>query len=129
MDWKIEHEPSLDFVWVVCEGDFSAEDCGEAKKDFTTRGFWRPGMNVLFDFRATKFNNLNPGELRRAADFHSCLNEEIGNGKMALLMNSVRDFGLARQYELIAEPNVFSQIKVFGDETEAVRWLKEDAEH
>ena len=124
MDWKVEYEPSANFVRATCVGDFTVEDCIGVKKDFLSREFWRPGMNILIDYRETRFNNLGLDDLRRAGDFHIFKSEEIGPGKLAFLMNSVRDYGLARQYELITEEKVNSKMMVFSDEREALEWLQ-----
>jgi hypothetical protein len=97
------------------------------KDDFLSREFWKPGMNVLIDYRETIFSNLTLDVLRLIGANHEAKNELIGNGRMAFVMKSPRDFGFARQYEMITEGKVLSQVCVFLDVDKAIAWLTSDA--
>jgi hypothetical protein len=123
LNWTIELNEPAHFVNVTAQGDFTLEDYFELKKDFISQDYWHPGMNVQIDYRQTIFTNLNLNILRKMGDFHKSKNEQIGNGRMVLLMKSPRDFGLARQYEMVTDGKVLSKVRVFLDENEALEWL------
>lgn len=123
LNWTIELIEPAHFVKVTAEGNFTLEDCLGMKEDFLSRDYWEPGMNVLIDYRQTAFVNIKLDALRAAGIFHEENNEQIGNGKMAFLMKSPHDFGLARQYEMITEGEVLSHVHVFLKEENALKWL------
>ncbi len=125
MIWTIELNETASFVKVIAQGDFTIENCFEIKQDFISRDFWYPGMNILIDYRQTTFTNLSLDHLRQIGEFHKTVNEQIGNGRMAFLMKSPRDFGFARQYEMISDGKVLSEVCVFLDENKALEWLTE----
>ena len=123
MNWTVELIESLNFVKITIWGDFNVEDSLKIIKDFISRDFWEPGMKTMFDCRRIIFYNLALGVLREIGEFYALQNERIGDGKMALLMGSPRDFGIARQFEMLTEGKILSQVHVFLNETEAVSWL------
>ena len=125
MKWKIDYDEISGLVIVTCEGPFSAEDCIAFKKDYIAGEHWHPDRNILIDYRGATFQNVKLSDLERAALFHTEKNSEIGSGRMALLMNTLTHFGLARQYELLTEHTVNSELMVFQDEEKARRWLLE----
>jgi len=63
--------------------------------------------------------------MRKASFNHEDNDEWIGNSKIAFLMNSVGDFGLGRQYEILTDGRVSARIHVFVDEETATRWLSD----
>ncbi|MBS1797776.1 MAG: hypothetical protein JSS81_28400 [Acidobacteria bacterium] len=123
MNWNVTYIENENYVKVTAEGAFTLEGCIGMKEDFLARDFWRPGMNILIDYRLTTFSNLKLDVLRAASAFHEKVGKQIGNGRMAFLMKSLHDFGLARQYQIITEDLVPSQLYVFLDEDKAVQWL------
>ena len=123
MNWTIEVNNACHFVRVTAQGDFTVIECVGIKEDVISLDCWHPEMNVLIDYREVSFNNLNINALRTIGTFHQSKNEQFGTGKMALLMKSPRDFGFARQYEMITEDKVSSQVHVFLDENRALAWL------
>ena len=125
MQWTITYDREAELVKVACEGQFSAADCISFKREMMSRDFWHPGMKVLIDYRLATFHNLKLEDLERAAAFHIEQNAEIGYGKMAFLMNTLTHYGLARQYELLTEHAVGSEVMVFQDAPRAMQWLGE----
>lgn len=126
LNWTIDLIEPIYFVRVSAQGDFAVEDCFKMKEDFLLQDYWKPGMNILIDYRKTVFSNINLDILRKIGGFHESKNKQIGNGRMAFLMKSPRDFGFARQYEMITEGRVLSNVRVFLDEDECLQWLTSD---
>lgn len=124
MIWAITFIEPENYIRVSTQGDFTLEDCKKIKEDFIAREFWSPGKNILYDYRETNFDSpLTLNALRKLGEFHESKNAEIGDGRMAFLMKSPRDFGLARQYEMLTEGRVLSKICVFMHEDKALEWL------
>lgn len=127
MNWTTTLIEPAHYVRVATQGSFAVEDCFRMKEDFLSREYWKPGMNVLIDYRETSFSNITLDVLRLVGAYHESKNELIGSGRMAFLMRSPRDFGFARQYEMITEGKVSSLVCVFLDEDKALAWLTSDA--
>lgn len=123
MVWNITLIEPAHYIKVTTLGDFAIEDCIKMKEDFLSREYWEPGMNILLDYREAVFFNMSLDSIRLIGDFHESKNDQIGGGRMALLMRSPRDFGFARQYEMVTEGRVLSQIFVFLDEDKALEWI------
>jgi len=124
LKWSFSSIEGQNFVRVSSQGDFSIEDCVKIKEELLTKDFWKAGLNILYDYRRTTFeSSLTLDALRELGNFHESKNELIGDGRMAFLMKSPRDFGLARQYEMVTEGRVLSQIRVFLNEDKAIEWL------
>jgi len=127
LNWTISLIEPAHYVRVSTQGDFAMEDCIRMKKEYLALDYWKPGMNILIDYRQATFSNLTLDILRMIGEFHESKNEEIGGGRMAFLMGTPRDFGFARQYEMITEGKVLSEVCVFLEEEKALRWLRHDA--
>jgi hypothetical protein len=125
MNWTVENIESLPYIKVVTGGDFTVGEQLKMIEDITSRDFWRPGMNVLFDHRKLDFGVTDINLIRKASDNHVKNNEKIGGGKAALLMKSLPDFARGRQFELLTESKVSAKLRIFKDEDEAVQWLIE----
>ncbi len=80
-------------------------------------------MNVLFDHRNLNFGLTDISVFKRASSNHEQNDERIGDGKAAILMKSLSDFGRGRQFELVSEGKVSAKLRIFRDEQEAVNWL------
>lgn len=123
MNWTIHKTPERSFVTVVCENDFNILDHQKMVEDIVSRDFWKPGMDVLFDHRKLQFNSTGYQDMMRASDTHQKYEKEIGDGKAAILMNSLADFGRGRQFELITVDKVSARLAIFLDEQKAIDWL------
>jgi hypothetical protein len=124
MKWRIEYSPKQKFIRINLEGKFSVEGHLEMIKDILSQAFWRPGMNVLFDNRRLDYGSSSFEAMTQASRNQAAHDEDIGDGKAALLMKSVADFGLGRQYEIITDEKISANVHVFLDENQAIRWLE-----
>jgi hypothetical protein len=123
MNWEIIKTEEMPYVRVVTEGDFTLTDHLKMIEEVTSRDFWLPGMNVLFDHRNLNFGFTDIELFKEASANHEKNDERIGNGKAANLMKSISDFGRGRQYELISDNKISAKLGIFLDEKEAVEWL------
>lgn len=125
MDWTAEYKNDKCFATVRTIGEFTVEDHARMVEDIVSRDFWKPGLDVLFDHRKLNFGFTTIELMKRASANHERNDDRIGDGKAAILMKSVVDFGRGRQFELIAADKVSAKLKVFMDEDSAVDWLLE----
>lgn len=123
MNWTVENIENQPYVRVVTGGDFSVGEQLKMIEDITSRDFWRPGTNVLFDHRKLDFGVTDINLIRQASDNHIKNDAKIGDGKAALLMKSLPDFARGRQFELLTESKVSAKLRIFKDEDEALQWL------
>jgi hypothetical protein len=123
MKWLAEYIKDKNYVCIVAEGKFTAEDQLKMMEDVSRREYWQPGLNVLCDFRKLEFDIDSLAAIREASANRQKNEAKIGSGKSALLMNSLADYGRGRQYQLLTESKVSAQIRVFTDENEALDWL------
>lgn len=126
MEWTIEQASGTDYVVVTTRGAFAADDHRRMVRDIISRDFWRPGMAVLFDHRALDFGDTGYAEMRQAAENHLSNDICIGEGKAAILMKSLADYGRGRQFQLLTEGQVAAKLQVFLDEAQALRWLLDE---
>lgn len=125
MNWIIEKAENLSYIKIVTGGDFSLGDQLKMIEDITSRNFWRPGTDVLFDHRKLDFGVTDINTIRSASNNHIRNDAKIGDGKAAILMKSLPDFARGRQFELLTESKVAAKLRIFQDEDEAIRWLLE----
>lgn len=123
MNWKIHKIRGQSYIKVITEGIFSSADHLKMIEDIVSRDFWQPGTNVLFDHRNLEFGETEVSIFREASSNHEKNDERIGDGKAAILMKSLADFGRGRQFELIANDKISAKIHIFLREKEAIKWL------
>ena len=126
MEWTIHHETGRDYLVVTTRGTFSVDDHRRMVDDIVSRDFWRPGMAVLFDHRALDFGDAGFAAMRQAAETHLARDICIGDGKAAVLMGTLADYGRGRQFELLTEGRVSARMQIFLDEAQALRWLLDE---
>jgi hypothetical protein len=59
----------------------------------------------------------------QGGDNHLRNDEHIGDGRAAILVRSLSDYGRGRQFELLTQGRVSATMRVFLDEAEARDWL------
>ena len=126
MDWTIEQARGREHLVVTTRGEFTVNDERRMVQDIVSRDSWRPATPVLFDHRALDFGDTGLAEMRQAAETHLSNDLRIGEGKAALLMKSLADYGRGRQFELLTEGQVGARMHVFMDEAQALRWLLDE---
>lgn len=123
MFWTIEYMNDRHFVRVVATGIYNIDDHMRMLEDLVTRDFWKPGRNLLLDESSLSYHGITLEQLREAGARHVKMDDSIGRGKTAVVMNTLSDFMRARQYELITSGKVSAKIEIFKDEEKAINWL------
>jgi len=123
MRWTVQLPEDDGYAVVTTSGTFDVSDHVRMIEDITTRPGWRPGMDVLFDHRALDFSDADLRAMYQAADNHLRNDERIGDGRAAILMRSLNDYGRGRQFERLTEGRISATLSVFMDEAEARDWL------
>ena len=112
------------FPTVIVEGLFSINGHSEMIADLVSQSFWKPGMNLLIDDRKVEFSGTNLDLLRVVSENFRSFEEKLGNGKVAILMDSLTDYARGRQFELLTDYKMSTQLRAFMDEEKALNWLK-----
>lgn len=123
MDWVAEFCQEQNYVKVVLEGDFDPTDHFQMMEDVLSREYWKPGMHILIDSSLVNYANATSEVMRQASDNMSIFRSSVGSGKAAVLMATMANFGKGRQFETLAEGKSQANIRVFGDEISAIRWI------
>ena len=123
MLWEIEHLKDQNYVTVIIEGEFNLADNLKLLENIISVEYWQPGMNLLFDSRKIDLIKSDVDELREAGKNMAAFNNQLGSGKVAVLMATVYNFGKGRQFEMLAEKKISVGIKIFMDENQALDWL------
>ena len=123
MNWTVHKIKGQSYIKVTTEGVFSSADHLKMIEDIVSRDFWMPGTNVLFDHRNLEFGETDVSIFKEASSNHEKNDQHIGDGKAAILMKSLADFGRGRQFELIADNKISAKLHIFLREKEAIKWL------
>jgi len=123
MHWTIAYAKDRHFVKVVAKGIYNIDDHIRMLEDVVARDFWKLGMNLLINASELDFSDTRLEQLRAVSLKRIELDTLIGNGKTAIVMNSMTDFARGRQYELIMSGKVAAKIDVFKNEDKALEWL------
>lgn len=123
MKWEFEFIKVENYIRVTSEGIFTAQDQQRLVEELMLQSYWRKGMPVLFDNRNLDYSSGGVEAIKEASSYHKDNDTRIGNGKAALLMKSVTDFRLGRQYEMFTDEEISVNVHIFLDENQALRWL------
>lgn len=125
MNWTAEYREDKHFVSIKTAGTFSIDDHIRMIEDIVTREFWKPGTDIFFDHRNMQFGKTDIELMRQASANHKKYDKLIGDGRAAILMKSMTDFGRGRQFELLSADKISAKLRIFLEEEKAVDWLSE----
>jgi len=87
--------------------------------------YWKPGMPLLIKYPRLEINNIDSKDLEEIRDDLGRLIGKIRASRIALLAGNDLQFGLGLGFKNISAGHVNGEIEVFGNESEAVKWLTE----
>lgn len=123
MKWTVNFNEVCGAAVVRTRGVFNVSDHGRMVEDIVSREEWRPGHSILFDHRELSFDSIGYEDMVRARENHLAHEARIGNARSAILMKSAADYGVGRQFQLLAEGRVSADLEIFADEQAATAWL------
>ena len=123
MKWTIENVEPLNIVIIKAEGELIVGGHLEMFKDIISQDFWKPGKNILFDYRKFEFDGTDIPLIKRLSNHRRKYDAEIGDGKSALLMKSLADYARGRQIELMTTYEIQGDLRIFMEEDKAIEWL------
>jgi hypothetical protein len=123
MHWTVQLPETDGYAIVATSGTFEVDDHLRMIEDIVGRPGWRPGTDVLFDHRELSFDEANLLAMYQASTNHLRHDARIGDGRAAILVRSLVDYGRGRQFELMTADRVAATLCVFLDEAEAIDWL------
>ncbi len=92
-------------------------------EDVVSHSEWRSGMSILVDHRELELHEITQAGVGIVSRFFQSVASQLGDGKLALVMNRDVDFGIARAWEAITSDNAEMDIFVFRDFDRAIAWL------
>ena len=92
-------------------------------QEVVSQKFWKPGTNLLIDDRKVEFSGTDVDLIRKVSENFRSFGKEIGDGKVAILMDSLTDYARGRQFELLTDYKMSAEIRAFMDEEKALDWL------
>jgi hypothetical protein len=116
--------PDTGFRTHVVTGAFSIDDVLETLEATYAHADFRPEAAAMWDLTGASGDPATE-DIRHLADFVGKLAGGAAAGKVALLVPSDFEFGMARMYESILGGQSSKPIMVFRDRAEADLWLSE----
>ena len=123
MDWNHDFRDD-GILELKCNGKFSNSAFLKIFLQVTSDPMWRPGMNVLADFRDVNFDEVQFDDIIESIDVHVQFNEFIGESKIAAIHLSDNGLRLGKIYEVISRLSVKSKINTFKNYEDAVEWVQ-----
>ena len=125
MNWAIKYIENGSYIKISCGSFFSIREHVECFQKLFSSDFWKPGTNLLFDSRNLSFEQVTADKIRAIGNYYHGISPQLGENKIALLVNTTVGYGLGRQYQIFAENQGPGEIRIFKDEQEAAAWLNE----
>lgn len=125
MKWNIEFDELNGFVRAYQSGDFSLDDQAAFLSDIVSSPRWQFGTPLMIDFCHLLVDDIFYSEVSSVSHMMATLTAQLGPGKIALLCEDEAQFGLGRQFQMMAEGSVGREIRVYRDEAAAIKFLTE----
>jgi hypothetical protein len=106
-------------------GLINVSELKQKLEEFYISPAYDPKMDALWDMRDADFSAVTTDEIYSFVNMVKSYWGQTGQGKSAIVVESVFDYGMTRMYEIILTLNTSSNIMVFKDYDEAQKWLKE----
>ncbi len=111
-------------VVIAVTGELTISGISEYIRKTLADPRWRPGMDVLFDYRRVDVNQLSGEDIGRMADFVVAHKDEHRGSRLAMVMDNDLSFGLARMWQSqVDEAGSLEASLVTHSMSEALEWL------
>lgn len=123
MEWKIEREGDGKVLRVTTTGSFQLRQQERMFEDLAGHPAFSPGFPVLFDNRALDMKGSNDDTMRQSVEIVQRFMRAHRVERLAGLVDAGVNFGVGRQFQILAEMAGGSGFCLFKDEELARRWL------
>jgi len=129
----VEIDKTQHLARVSLTGRVSAEDITRWFREMLGHPEFSSDMNSLWDLSGASLDDFPTKDVRRVESFMRQFQEVRRGIKAACVCPQDLNFGLARMYEMLAQPGTRVEFRVFRDMREAETWLAScesaDGEH
>jgi len=123
MKWTIKWLHSLKGVQINLSGIFSLADARVASSEVIKNTNWKNGDSILIDNTKLDMSGARSCDIESMTRMLEPLDAEIGMSKIAVVGSSDIQFGLARQFQILAEEHTSANIRPFRCASAAVDWI------
>ena len=120
LSYRIDRDAGM--LFVVGEGAITQSERIATIQQLLRDPAFRPGLNTLCDF-STASSTPTMAELREIVSFVDRHAATIGKKKLAVIASQAVTFGVARQFQTLAESGPLD-VGVFKDRRAALGWLR-----
>lgn len=124
MDFNLSINDKGNYVKVVSSGHLDVEGVVDVLNAVLSCDVWRPGMGLLADYTNSSTIDLNSEKISQISYLVKEHNENLGSGKMAIVMSSDLDYGYARMFQLLTEDYIDKEVNVYRDRDSAIKWIE-----
>lgn len=127
MPIELRFDREKKILHLITGNEVTVEEFDCALNDITHSEDYSPDVPTLYDMRGLDFARVKTKTIRQYVDLYQS-HPERGRTKLAVIVNSLFAFGIARMTEALASTSgVPHQIKIFMDPAEGEEWLTEKA--
>jgi len=107
----------------VCSGTVDCDDIIQSLSEVYRDENYDNSLHALWDFRNCSAD-LSAEDMQKIIAHSRKARGRPAQGKIALVVNRDLEFGLARMYEMLSEPELPRQLMVFKDYETALVWIQ-----
>lgn len=122
MSYGFAIQPGGRLLVVVLDGDLTLDEEEQMVRDSASYVAQFPEIDVLVDRRRSK-TALSPRNVQPHLELIQTHVPVKGNPRLALVVGTDYDFGMARMFELMADGQIPHRMRVFRSLEDACRWL------
>jgi len=105
-------------------GPLTKDELIEKLKEVYSEPDFDPDMNTLWDLREADLSSFFSPDIQEVRDFVSEHWGTGGKSRSALVVSRDLNYGLSRMYEAFLKGKTSSEVAVFRDYDDAVKWIK-----
>ena len=124
MEWKFNFRND-GILEIKANGVFSFIDFKSMVRQMISDKKWKPGLKRLFNCRDLDVKTLDINTMFNIGKIQQEFKEEIGGGKLAILVKNTIDYGTGISYKDIVDNKIGSKVIIFLEFDKALEWLKE----
>ena len=127
MYWAIKFIEGVPCISVSIGGLVTLTDIEALNAGIVSDSHWERGLGLLFDSTKVEYPKEPPIDMRTVVDTVAKMNGEFKQSKVAMVVATNVQYGLARQYQILSESRGGSPVGVFRDDAAAIDWLRSDS--